>query len=402
MVANRGANEAPSARDLPGGAAAGLGTAHDVLYVASTFGHLCSFHIPYIQAMLDAGDRVTLLAAGDPSGLPEQARAVPAGFVKRMGAPDNFRAMVQISRMLRTGGYDLVLTHTSLAAYFTRLAVAASGRRRGLRVVNTVHGYLFGMRPPAGAAARARRRLLLDAERMCARSTDLVVTMNGEDTAIARRWNLSGGEVVQVDGMGVPACAHPARASARERAAAREELGLPVDALVMLCAAEFSARKDQRVLIQGMAGLPGRAVLALPGRGGLLEECRALARDLGLGDRVLFPGFVEDLGPWRRAADVCVSASRSEGLPFHVAEAMATGLPCVLSAVKGHADMVREGREGLLFPAGDARAFTAAAGRLLEDPGACERMGRRAVQRAPRYALDAVMPGLLRLYTGRG
>lgn len=372
--------------------------AHNTLYVASTFGHLRSFHIPYIQAMLDAGDRVTLVGAGDSSDLPAQARIVPVEFVKRMSAPGNFAAAARIASMLRTGDFDLVLTHTSLAAFFTRLAVAMSGKRRTVRVVNTVHGYLFGLHRPVGAAACARRRLLLDAERMCARSTDLIVTMNEEDTAIARRWKLSAGPVVQVDGMGVPACAHPHLVSASERSSARAALGLSADAFVMLYAAEFSARKDQRTLIQGMAHLPERAVLVLPGAGEQLQQCRELAAELGLANRALFPGFVQDMQLWRHAADVCVSASRSEGLPFHVAEALASGLPCVLSSVKGHVDMVRPNQEGLLFPAGDFAAFARAAGDLMADPDVCARMGRQAVQRAARYAPGAVMPTLMRLY----
>ncbi len=52
-----------------------------------------------------------------------------------------------------------------------------------------------------------------------------------------------------------------------------------------------------------------------------------------------------------------MSSSRSEGLPFNVMEAMARGLPAVLSDVKGHEDLVRSGENGLLFPYDDQNAF---------------------------------------------
>ena len=84
-------------------------------------------------------------------------------------------------------------------------------------------------------------------------------------------------------------------------------------------AAEFSGRKNQKMLISAMPELPN-AVLLLPGRGALLEDCRTLAQQKGVADRVRFPGFTSNIEQYYRAADLCVSSSRSEGLPFNVME----------------------------------------------------------------------------------
>lgn len=122
------------------------------------------------------------------------------------------------------------------------------------------------------------------------------------------------------------------------------------DAFVLLYAAEFSQRKSQATLLRAMPLLPERVVLALPGQGALLDECRRLAEALGLGDRVLFPGYCADMAPWYVLADCAVSASRSEGLPFNIMEAMHASLPVVATAVKGHTDLVTPGQTGFCSP----------------------------------------------------
>ena len=370
-----------------------------VLYAASSFGHLASFHIPYIEALRGDGFDVTLLAGGDPARvhLPQGARCVPVEFVKSMSAPANFKTAAAIASLQAHERFDVVLTHTSLAAFFVRLGLmGAALHAHAARpyVVNTVHGYLFD-----GASSAPRRAALLAAERICAPVTSRIVVMNRQDAAIARAHKLCRGDVVETPGMGV-VLDGLSPATPRSKSEARARLHLPEDAFVCLCVAEFSARKNQRTLIEALQSLPEHVLLALPGTGALLEECRGLAVSAGFGSRVLFPGFLarDELAVWRRASDVCVSASRYEGLPFHVVEAFACGLPGVLSAVKGHEDLVEPGQTGLLYPFGDADAFAACIRRLLDNPSELAHMGVCACKAAQRYALPAVMPGLLRIY----
>lgn len=110
-------------------------------------------------------------------------------------------------------------------------------------------------------------------------------------------------------------------------------------------------------------------MLLLPGRGAALDKCKALADRLGVRERVRFPGFVSNIEDYYRASDVCVSSSRSEGLPFNVMEAMACGLPAVLTNVKGHEDLVRPGENGELYPYDDRQAFAARFGSPSEPAG---------------------------------
>ena len=362
-----------------------------ILYTASTGAHLRSFHIPYLEALAAHGHAVTAAGAGDGRGLPEGVDFFPVPFTKSMGSPRNFMGSWRLARLMRSERFDVVITHTSLAAFFTRLGVMLAGKKH-TRVVNTVHGYLFD-----DDTAPLRRTVMLWAEKLTAGVTDEILVMNRADEVIARKNHLCRGDVTFIDGMGVP-LERFAPAAEEERLAARAGLGIPDGALVLLCAAEFSPRKNQKTLLEALALLPEDVYLLLPGRGALLEQCQEQARALGIEERVRFPGFVSDTLPFLHAADICVSASRSEGLPFHVMEAMSCGLPCVLSRVKGHEDLLDGETAGTLVPYGDAKAMAEAVKALRDDPALRERMAACARENVQRYDLPRVLPEVLALF----
>lgn len=360
-----------------------------ILYIASTFGHLAAFHRPYLRWFAARGCEVHAAAAGEPDTLDGVSRMIALPFEKSMASPRNLAAAVRLRRLLREEGYQMLSLHTALAAFFARLAVQGMGAKRPC-VMNTVHGYLFDAHTPP-----AKRALLLGAEKCTARVTDYLLTMNRQDREIAETHRL-GRRIYATDGMGVDFSRFQP-ATPAQRAAARRSLGIPEDALVLVYAAEFSGRKNQAMLIDAMTGLPENVWLLLPGRGALLEACSARAKAGRAAARTVFPGFVPDMERCYHAADVCVSASRSEGLPFNIMEAMHCGLPVAAIDVKGHEDLLRDTGAGLLFPHDD----TAALARAVRALAAADRrraMGAAAHRSVQRYALERVFPQLTGLY----
>lgn len=360
-----------------------------VLFTASTWSHIAHFHRPYLRAFHALGWQVHAACGGASLPIPEAGACFDVPFEKKMTAPANFRAQARLRALMAEHRYDLVITHTSLAAFFTRLAAASV--RPHPAVINVAHGYLFDDGTPM-----VKKAVLVWAERLTASRTDLLLTMNDYDTRFARQHRL-GRRVEQIPGMGVDFSRFPA-VSSQERLALRRQHGINADAFVLLYAAEFSPRKSQATLLRAMPLLPQRVVLALPGQGALLDECRRLAEELGAGERVIFPGYCADMAPWYAMADCAVSASRSEGLPFNIMEAMHASLPVVASAVKGHTDLVTPGQTGLLFPYGDEAAFAGAVEQLLAEPDRTAAMGRAAAQAAESYALSRVLPQVMEQY----
>ena len=285
-----------------------------VLYTASTYSHIEHFHLPYLREFQRLGWEVHIGCGNAPAQAPYTDRTYDLPFRKSMSSPENFRAAQMLRRIIRDEGYGLIVTHTSLAAFFTRLAV--KGMRARPRLINVVHGYLFDDETPA-----MKRNMLLSAERLTASETDLVLTMNRYDYDAAKKYRL-GKQVEMIPGIGVD-FGKLDEAKKLETDVSRGALGISEDAFVLIYAAEFSKRKSQDVLIRAMEYLPEDTVLILCGDGTELERCRALANSLKLSDRVLFPGRVKNMAAWYKLADAAVSASRSEGLPVAYAQRVA-------------------------------------------------------------------------------
>ncbi len=362
-----------------------------VLLTASVYRHIKNFHLPYINAFQEKGWIVHIACADAPERIPGAERVFSLPFTKRMAAPQNFIAVRKLRGLIRRYRYDLIVTHTSLAAFFTRLAVKGMGGRP--RVVNMVHGYLFDERTPA-----LKRAVLTGAERFTAPETDVILTMNQWDYETARAMCL-GREIYSVPGIGVD-FSRLDDVTPAQGWTLRQELGIPLDAFILIYGAEFSARKDQGTLLRAMALLPSCAYLLLPGDGRLLDACKALARELGVEGRVCFPGQIVDMAPWYSAANAAVSSSRSEGLPFNIMEAMYLRLPVVASRVKGHVDLLYEGESGLLFAPGDEHACARQIMRLVKDPALGQALGLRGCENAEQYALEHVLPKVMAYYEG--
>ena len=101
-----------------------------ILYVASSFGHLASFHQPYLQWFARQGYEVHAAAGGTPCDLEGVSRYIPLPFEKSMFSPKNLVALWALYRLMRTEHYRMISLHTSLAAFFARLAVFPLGKRR--------------------------------------------------------------------------------------------------------------------------------------------------------------------------------------------------------------------------------------------------------------------------------
>ena len=108
-------------------------TERKVLFTASTYSHIRSFHLPYLAEFARLGWTVDVACGGTPMELPGARRVIPVPFEKSMTSPKNLSAVRLLRREIRREGYALVSCHTALASFFTRLAV----KGRYLRVWGT-------------------------------------------------------------------------------------------------------------------------------------------------------------------------------------------------------------------------------------------------------------------------
>ena len=153
--------------------------------------------------------------------------------------------------------------------------------------------------------------------------------------------------------------------------------------------------KGLDTLIRALSGLPG-VTLEVCGDGPMRSEWQALAVALGVADRVLFMGEVDDAElprVYQRAtAFVLPANARAEAFGTVLLEAMASGLPCVTTELgTGTSWVVQNGATGLVVPPRDPEALAAALRRLLEDEGLRRRMGQAGRERVEREFTEALM-----------
>ena len=150
------------------------------------------FHCPYLRLSRE-GMEVHAACGAVRQLFPEADEVIHLPLEKKMTAPANWAAAGRL-RLETAKGYALIITHTSLAAFFTGMAV--KGMKGRPKVINMVHGYLFD-----DDMAPVKRTVLRTAEQLVAGETDLLLTMNRADLNLAHRYRL-GKEIGSVPGGG--------------------------------------------------------------------------------------------------------------------------------------------------------------------------------------------------------
>ncbi|MFO0673162.1 MAG: glycosyltransferase family 4 protein [Polyangiaceae bacterium] len=157
-------------------------------------------------------------------------------------------------------------------------------------------------------------------------------------------------------------------------------------------------RKGVDRALRALAEVP-RARLDIVGDGESRTELEALARSLGLSERVAFHGYLADPRPVLARADAALASSRKEGLGIAFLEAMAMGLPLVTVPVGGLTEIVRDGETGHIAKDESPRAIAEAMNGLAQDRAHARALGTHAREDVvARYSLGAMRRGYERVY----
>jgi glycosyltransferase involved in cell wall biosynthesis len=167
-------------------------------------------------------------------------------------------------------------------------------------------------------------------------------------------------------------------ASARRQK--RDELGVGDDDFVIGWAGRLTEIKRPLDLVRAAAAVEG-SVLVLAGDGELRADVEALARNLGVRDRVRLLGYVPDMGSWYAAFDAFLLTSANEGAPVVAIEAQAASVPVVATNAGGTRAVVDDEETGFIVPVGDVDALAQRLVRLRDDNGLRDRLGATGAER---------------------
>lgn len=343
-----------------------------VLYI-TTIGSTMGFFTSYIHELITQGHTVDIasnLEAGKVQDCYREwgCKTFQISTSRSPFSPGNIKAVGQIKKLVAEGGYDIVHCHTPIAAACTRLA-CSSLRKKGVKVIYTAHGFHF-----YSGAPKKNWLIFYTVEKICARWTDLLITINKEDYARAQK-KIHAHKVAYVPGVGIDV--KKFADTQIDRAAKRAELGVPEGAFLLCSVGELNANKNHETVIRAMAQLNRENMhYMIAGMGDKKDYLLQLAQELGLAEKLHLLGYRKDVAELYKAADLFVFPSFREGLPVSVMEAMAAGLPVVASRIRGNVDMI-EGNGGILCDPSDSKAFADAIKKFAEDPRLCMRSGQQ-------------------------
>ncbi len=359
------------------------------------------------------------------------------GLDRRLRPLALFRAFRFLYRTFRRDRPDVVHTHTAMAGAVGRLAAILAGVP--VRV-HTYHGHVLG----GEYFSRWTTAVFLRVERFLARRTHALVALtDAQADEMSEKLGIAGRDRFAVIPLGLDLerfhLPEPVRALFREKV--RGELGIPAGGQVIGIVGRLVPVKNHELLFEAFrtltaggsehgspegastpdgsasgAGVRGEGTspgvetgdavragprdpyLVVVGGGEREAELRAKAAELGIAERIRWMGWRRELPEIYSALDVLALASRDEGTPVAVIEALAAGVPVVARAVGGVPRVLERGRWGRLVTAEDPLAFAEALVRCLEDPPALQQREAAAARTRARFGEDRLVREMSSLY----
>lgn len=356
--------------------------------------HIMEFHIPYLKMFQDMGWETAVASKNDYENpvdcvIPHCDHYYPIPFARFPLKPDNIRAYRQLKKVIQEGNYDIIHCHTPVGAILTRLA-ARGARKKGTTVIYTAHGFHFFKGAPL-----LNWLIYFPAEWICSFLTDVLITINQEDYAFARK-HMHAKRLEYVKGVGVDLNRFGSFGDQRD--AVREELGLKPEDFVLLSVAELTPNKNHEMILRAMALNPQPNVKFISaGRGERLEAMKQLTSELGLQERVQFLGYRNDVGRLYAAADAFIFPSFREGLSVSLMEAMASGLPSIVGKIRGNTDLIDDGVEGIYTPL-TVEGIADSIRRLSENPALCQSCAEAARRKVQQFGAESVHAVMRNIY----
>ena len=305
---------------------------------------------------------------------------------------DNYKAYKNCCHFLETHP-DIKVIHcnTPIGGVIGRIC----GWKYRKKVIYTAHGFHFYKGAPL-----KNWLLFYPIEKILARLTDVIITINREDYELAsRRLKLhNGGKVYYVPGVGIDLRQFGGTALCGQEKKKRE-LGLAEDSILAIIVGDLNKNKNVETLIRSLPHVPAKVHYLICGTGPCEIALRKLSKSLLVEDQVHFLGFRSDIKDLYKISNFFLMSSRREGLPRSTMEAMATGLPCIVSKIRGNTDLIDANKGGFLICPEDSEGYANAINNLIANPMLCGKFGNYNLDKIKSFNCETVESSILSVYT---
>lgn len=376
-----------------------------VLVLASVASMISQFNMPNLKLLQEMGYEVHV-ACNFKEGNTCSEKAIQrlkaqlSQMYVRYHPWDCPRNIHSVRKCLRAANQLWMLTGTySFAWIHCQSPVGAALARiiayqRNIRIIYTAHGFHFYQGAPY-----KNWLFYYPVEKLLSYHTDRLLTINKEDYLFAKK-HLNAKKILHIYGVGVDLKRFHAQSDA---SAARKLLcnryQIPQHAVILLSVGELNHGKNHKTVLAALAA--GKRLdihYIICGQGKLRKALARAAKRFGLEGRVHLAGYQENILLFYQGADLFIFPSIREGMPAALMEAMAVGLPCVVSDIRGNRELIHD--SAMRFSPKRPKELCNILDRLLDNPWLWEAAGRQNQRQIRNYQLDRVQGQMRAIYAG--
>jgi glycosyltransferase EpsD len=366
-----------------------------ILFCATVDYHFKAFHLPILKWFKEQGWEVHVAAAGSIS-LPFVDQKFTIPIQRSPFHQKNFLAYQSLKSIINENTYDFIHCHTPMGGMLTRLA-ARNARKSGTKVFYTAHGFHFCQGAPL-----TNWLIYYPVEKMLSSFTDCLITINNEDYQLAHTHHFQAENIEHVHGVGVDTERFKPISNDQKRFK-RDRYGYKEEDFLLFYAAEFNKNKNQQMLIHTLSLVKEKIPqvrLLLAGTGPLLDECKTLAKRLGVSDNIDFLGYRKDIHEILPICDLAVASSLREGLPVNIMEAMACELPVIATVNRGHKELVQNNKTGWLVENEDVNDASSKIISIAKNNDITQKFGKTGRQMIQtKYSINKILEHKVSIYT---
>lgn len=367
-----------------------------ILYVTTVSRTINAFLIPHIERLIDEGYEVDCGCSIDKE---VDKRIVNKGcnifdtpFSRNPLDVKNIKAFKEIKKLYHKNKYDIVHVHTPVASFITRLALR---NEKNLKIVYTCHGFHFYKGSPI-----INWIFFYPLEKLAAKWTDCLVTINSEDYERANKFKLrNNGQIKKINGVGIEKETYSVKNFDRDKY--RKSLDIDKEDFVILVLAELNKNKNHIQLIKAMSILKDKypnikAVFA--GSGSYEEKINKQIKEYGLEEKIRLLGWRDDVKELINSCDIVGLFSKREGLGKCLLEAMICGKCVVATNTRGPRELIYQDVNNFMFEIGDIETTAKCIEKIYIDNELKSKIEKHVVIIANKYLLENVLEQLSCVY----
>lgn len=303
---------------------------------------------------------------------------------------DNMIAFKNLMSLLKNNQIEVIHCNTPIGGIMGRVCGKIMGVKK---IIYTAHGFHFYKGAPL-----INRTIFKWAEMIMAHWTDAILTMNKEDYENAQNFKLkNNGKVYYIPGIGIDTENY--KNIQIDKEILREKLGIDKTNIICISMGDLVLRKNYKIAIEAISKTNNKNIhYLICGKGPEEENLKKLCKMLNVEEQVHFLGFRSDVKELLQISDIFLFTTLQEGMPRSMMEAMASGLPCVSSKIRGNVDLIENGKGGFLEEANDSEGFAKKISLLANDSELRKKMKDYNLERIEKFDIKIVERKLEKIY----